>query len=505
MTELLTALDTLSFRGGSGPVAIVDIGSNSIRLVVYRGLTRWPVPIFNEKVVCGLGLGLAASGRLNPEGVREALTALARFSHLARAMEVELFDVVATAAVRDALDGAEFVAAVEKTCGIHVTVLPGEQEAHLAAEGVLCGVTDADGAVADLGGGSLELVAVDRGRLSGPVATTQLGVLRLGESSDGERTKALAIIEEEFSKVDWFGWGTGRQLYAVGGAWRALARLFVAQTGHPLQVLDNYTLERADALRLLDLVSRQSRKSLEKIPGLSRKRLQHLPMAALLLERVMDKIQPARLVFSVNGMREGRFFGHLPPDIRRQDPLIAASASLAAERARFPEHGEELMRWMEPLGAAEPLCQTRLRHAACLLSDAFWGEHPDYRAEQAFLRVLRVPFLGLDHPARAQLALAVYYRYEGDFTVSQLTMAESLLTQPERNQAMVVGAALRLGHAVSGGVPGLLTRTRLHFDAEALVLEMPADDPVFSADFSERRYDRLAKLLGRQRFEIRRV
>lgn len=486
-------------------VAIVDIGSNSIRLVVYDGLTRTPVAIFNEKAVCALGQGLGTSGRLNAEGCRQALASLGRFVRLARAMPVDKLDILATAAVRDATDGDIFVRQVEEHCKAPVTVLSGEEEARLAAMGVLCSTPEADGIVADLGGGSLELVALDRGHFAGPYSTMPLGILRLTEASGGDRDRAAAVIEEHMAKFDWTSCGRGRPLYAVGGAWRALARLFIAQTGHPLHVLDNYTLERGEALRLLDLVARQSRKSVDKIPGLSKKRLPHLPMAALLLERVLLKVQPSKLVFSVYGMREGQFYKQLPAELQWQDPLISSCIEMARSAGRFPEHGEEVLAWMSPLFSQETAHQGRLRYAACLLGDVFWNEHPDYRAEQAFLRVFRLPFMGMGHQDRAALALAVHARYETDIESPQVQNARTLLAEEDQRRARVIGMALRLGHSISGGVPGLLRTTRLTTSGDALILEMPANDPAFAPDLTSSRYERLAKTAGFERFEIRKL
>lgn len=486
-------------------VAIIDIGSNSIRLVVYDGRTRTPVALFNEKVVCALGQGLGQSGRLNPEGAREAVDVLGRFVRLARAMAVDVLDILATAAVRDALDGPDFVAAVERRCGVPVSVLSGEEEARLAAMGVLCSAPQADGTVADLGGGSLELVALDQGRFAGPHATMPLGVLRLSEASGNVRALAEDLIEKQFRSISWWGWAKDRPLYAVGGAWRALARLCLAQTGHPLHVLDNFSLERHESVRLIELISNQSRKSLEKIAGLSKKRVPHLPIAALLLEKVIEHARPSRLIFSVYGMREGQFYKRLPPDVQWQDPLIASCSDMAQTAGRFPEHGEEMLEWMSALFRNETEQQGRLRYAACLLGDVFWNEHPDYRAEQAFLRVFRLPFMGLGHQDRAALALAIHARYEGDTDLPQAADARSLLSEEEQRRARIIGLALRLGHSISGGVPGLLRTTRLFGDREILVLEVPGGDPAFVPDLTDRRYDRLAKTAGFERFEIRKV
>ena len=500
---MIAALEN-SEAPGVDHIAVIDIGSNSVRLVVYRSLTRTPVPIYNEKTVCALGQGVETNGCLNPEGVQDALVAIGRFVRVARAMGVAVLDVVATAAVRDASDGLEFVREVHRRCGVMVSILTGEEEAAMTAMGVLCGVPDADGTVADLGGGSLELVAVDRGQLAGPSNTTKLGMLRLEEASGGDRARALHLIDKRLAKVDWLDLRGGRPLYAVGGIWRALARLFIAQVGHPLQVLDSFTLDYETALPLLDIVSNQSRKSIEKVPGLSRKRLIYLPLSSLLLLRLMERFRPSKLIFSVYGMREGRFFEHLPAGMRERDPLISFCQTMAQERGRFPEHGAELLEWINPVIINETPRQTRLRYAACLLSDLFWDEHPDYRAEQAFLQVFRLPFMGLSHQDRAFLALAVYYRYEGDFTAPQVDQARELLSEEERRRANVIGLALRLGHSVSAGVPGLLKETGLSVKDDALILTTPKKHKAFDGDFFERRGEKLTKTAGFEKFMVER-
>jgi exopolyphosphatase/guanosine-5'-triphosphate,3'-diphosphate pyrophosphatase len=270
-------------------------------------------------------------------------------------------------------------------------------------------------------------------------------------------------------------------------------------------VLDNFTLQADEAADLAELIGRQSFRSLDKVPGLSKKRLPHLPMAALLLGKVLRYAEPSRLIFSVYGMREGRFYQHLNPEARSWDPLLAACADMARTAGRFPEHGQEMLEWMAPLLPFESAHQKRLREAACLLGDVFWNEHPDYRAEQAFLRVFRLPFMGLGHKDRAVLALAMHARYGGDDSLPQAADARSLLSEDEQRRALLIGNALRLGHSLSGGVPGLLPATRLTVEGHRVILTLPSSDPAFTPDLSDRRYDRLAKLAGYDSLEMRRI
>ena len=486
-----------SVTGPRHPIGIVDIGSNTVRLVVYDGLRRTPLPLFNEKATCALGAGLERTGRLNPAGVTLALSSVERFVKLARAMGVERLDVLATAACRDAADGPALVAEIERRCDITVTLLAGEEEARRSAYGVLCAVPDADGLVCDVGGGSLELVVVKEAE-SGLSTSVPLGMLRLAEASGGERVKAAKLIDERLKDVAFFDDVRGKSLYAVGGSWRAVAQVCIEQANYPLHVLDNYTIPRAHALDILGLVARQSGRSLERLKNVSRRRAAYLPLAAQLLARLIERAEPEHVVFSVYGMREGQFFLSLPPEKRGGDPLLVAATEVARSQGRFPEHARELMEWMAPLFPDEPPRLARLRYAACLLGDTFWDEHPDYRAEQAFLRTLRLPFMGLDHRDRAGLALAVYYRYAGDGLPELVRQATALLDDERVRRVRVIGAALRLAHTISGGAPGLLGRTRLERGARTLTLSVPSGDPVFAPAAFDRRLDNLGQELGLQ-------
>ncbi len=479
----------------SRPVAVIDVGSNSVRLVVYSGLTRTPIPLHNEKVICALGKGLEKSGQLNSEGVGMAFDTVARFVKIARSLGVERIDTLATAAVRDAEDGAAFAKALEKRCDIKVQILTGKQEARRSALGVLCGIPDADGVVADLGGGSLELVQIGNGEMS-EHTTLPLGLLRLTEASEGNRGKAISIINKALDKHKWVTKARDKSLFAVGGAWRTLARVCIAQMDYPLHVLDNFTLDRAQAISLFDVISRLSPKSLEQIKGISASRLATLPLAAAVLERLLEINRPKVLVFSIYGMREGQFFKSLPDNIRKQDPLISLAEEIARGAGRSPAAGYETFEWMSPLFKDESPRQKKLRLASCLLRDVWWTEHPDYRAEQAFLRVLRLPFLGLGHEDRAGLALALYYRYGSNPSEPIIKQAHVLLQESRIHRVQTIGLGLRLAYALSAGGPGIVKKTALRISGGSLVLTVPDGDPLFKSGPYLRRVKRLADHMG---------
>ncbi|WP_448187271.1 Ppx/GppA phosphatase family protein [Azospirillum sp. sgz301742] len=475
-------------------IAVIDIGSNSIRLVVYDGLKRSPMPIFNEKVLCGLGRGVEKSGRLNPEGVRAALDHLPRFRQIALGMRVPRVDVLATAAVRDASDGPAFVRAVEQATGLTVRVVSGEEEAQLAAHGVLSGTPEADGLVGDLGGGSLELVNV-AGHVLGRQVTLPLGPLRLMEAGES-RGALVKAIDQHLETLPWLGEAKGRTFYPVGGSWRALAKLHMEQAKHPLHIIHHYTVAAGEIRQFADLVARQSTSSLTKLAG-SRRRGDTLPYAALVLERLLKAAAPSNVVFSAYGLREGHLFSLLPPELRQEDPLLSACADWGQRFCRFGDPSL-LVPWTAGLFAGEDALGQRLRHAACLLSDVAWAEHPDYRAEHAFLRILRFPFPGVDHAERVFLALASYARYAGTIDAPVTAAVRGLLSDAQQKRALVLGLGLRLAQNLTGGASALLQRTSLKLGGESLVLMLPDDTDVLDGETVRRRLDALAKVLSRR-------
>lgn len=481
--------------GMPGRVGVVDIGSNTVRLVVYDVPTRLPIPIFNEKTQCALGSGLGKTGRLNPKGVDAALRSLSRFVRLARAMGVDRLEMVATAAVRDAADGPAFVARVERACGRAVHVLSGAEEARLAAVGLLNGAPAADGMLGDFGGGSLDLVSLDLGQV-GRFATLPLGHLRLAEDSGGDRARAMAILEERLATVPWLADTGGRTIYCVGGSWRALARIFIDQTHHPLHVVDNFEIGFFEALKLSDLMANLSLSTLERLPGLAATRLQSLPYAAKALKGLLHAAKPKAVVFSAYGMREGQMLELLPQTLRHQDPLISACEMSAERTGRFAISGLELLDWLTPLFPLESEAERRLRLATCLLSDIGWSEHPDYRALHAYYRVLRVPYPGLSHSDRAEMALAMLIRYGGAEEDRIAAPARTLLDERRLPRARFLGLGLRLAHTLCGGAPGLLPQTRLELNGKALTLEVPTNGAIFLSEAVERRFTRLARALG---------
>lgn len=476
--------------------AVVDLGSNSVRLVVFEGRGRNPMPIFNEKAVLGLGRGLQSTGQLNEEAVEQALTVMVRYHTVARAMGADPVEVLATAAVRDAGNGPAFVAALRaRLPDLPIRVLTGQEEALISADGVLLGFPDADGVLGDIGGGSLEVVELAHGR-AGRAASLPLGAIRLAERAGGEVHRARGLADEDFARVPWLAEAAGRDLYLVGGAWRALARIHIAQTAYPLSIVHHYVLLREEARDLSGVVMAATRRTLERMPGAPTKRLADLPWAAVVLRRLLRATGARRVVFSANGLREGWYARRLGAEVRQADPLLAAAQELAHRFGRDPRLPGALARWTAGLFEAEGPADAALRIAACWASDIGSHDHPDYRAEHSYFRVLRQPGVGLDHHARAFLALAAALRYEAGPDAPYLQSARVLLDLTAVRRAEVLGAALRLAYTLSGGTPELLAGTELERRGGRLVLRLVEGTGVFAGESVLRRVEALAAVLG---------
>jgi exopolyphosphatase/guanosine-5'-triphosphate,3'-diphosphate pyrophosphatase len=482
------------------PVAVIDIGSNSVRLVIYEGLTRSPTPIFNEKVLAGLGREVQSTGLLADDAIKKALASLRRFRALCDTLHVRKVWAIATAACRDARNGPAFIAAAERICRVRIAVLSGKREAHLTALGIVSGIYEPDGIVGDLGGGSLELVDV-KGAKVRPGVTLPLGGLALQDLAGKSIKKAENVVEEALHGLKMLRRGEGRTFYAVGGTWRALARLHMWQTGYPFHVMHNYRISAREALEFTRLVRRVDPESLSQIDTVNAARRHLLPYAALVMEHLLKAIEPRQVIISVLGVREGLLYSLLDGAERRRDPLIVAASELNILRSRSPHHGEELVVWTDRLTASSGLDETaeerRLRHAACLLADIGWRAHPDYRGEQSMNIIAHAAFVGVDHPGRAFLALTVYFRHAGLSEEELSPRLRELATTRMLDRARVLGAAMRVAYMITAGQGGVLLNMPIAVRRDKLVLRLPGKFGQLAGDRLFSRMRTLARVIGR--------
>ncbi|HWM80989.1 MAG TPA: exopolyphosphatase [Pseudolabrys sp.] len=476
-------------------MAVIDIGSNSVRLVVYEGLTRNLTPIFNEKVMAGLGREVQSTGLITDDAIAVAHDALRRFRALCDTLQARKVLAIATAACRDASNGPEFIAKAERICRVRIRILSGKEEARYTALGVVSAFHDPDGIVADLGGGSLELADVEGGRIR-LGNTMPLGGLALQDISGRSVKKAQKFVAARLADSPLLHEGQGRVLYAVGGTWRALARLHMHQTRYPLLVMHGYEIAAKDAIAFCRSLYRPTPSPTRRFAAVSKGRRSLLPYAALVLERLLRETGAAKVVVSVHGVREGLLYSRLIPAKRRQDALIEAARELNVLRSRSPRHGEELIHWtdrlMHAIAVDETADERRLRHAACLLADIGWRAHPDYRGEQSLNIIANGGFAAIDHPGRVYLALAVYYRHAGPDDTELSPRMQHLTTPRLMQRARVLAAAMRVAYQLSASQSGVLPKTPLVASRGKLVLKL--EGPRMSALGSERVLSRLKQL-----------
>lgn len=487
---------------GRRPVSVVDIGSNSVRLVIYEGVARAPTTLFNEKMLAGLGRGLTSTGKLDPEAVTRSMDEFRRFRALSEQAGAERLYVIATAAAREAVNGPDFIRRAEDVLGTEIRVLSGREEAYYSALGVISGFHPADGIAGDLGGGSLELVDV-QGEAIGEGITLPLGGLRLQDMAKNSLAAARRLAREHLDRAKLLSGGKGRAFYAVGGTWRNLARLHISMTGYPLAVMHHYQLDPEGSASFLRTVAGGEVERVKGIEGVSGNRRSLLPYGAIVLQEIIDRMRPSKVVVSALGVREGFLYSLLSEEERKVDPLIAAAAEFALLRSRSVRHAHELVDWTTASFAAFGIDETedemRCRVAACLLADIGWRAHPEYRGTQSLNIIAHASFIGVDHPGRVYLALANLYRHEGVLQDNMAPEIEALAPPRYRERAKLLAGMFRVVYLLSAAMPGLIPKLNWRKRADgALVLLVPSEHAALLGERPAGRLAHLARISGRK-------
>ncbi len=475
-------------------VGVVDVGSNSVRLVVFDGAARSPAYFYNEKIMCALGAGLGDTGHLNPEGKIRALSALTRFQLLAEGMDLPPLTAVATAAVRDASDGPAFQKEVLAETGLKLWVIDGEEEARLSAQGVLLGWPEAEGLVCDIGGSSMELAEVKDGRV-GRRITSPLGPLKLLAVKGGKKALRDHIAGIMEGLVERMGC-EHKRLYLVGGSWRAIARQDMERRGYPLHVLHEYRMTPKEVLRTIKWINQNDINELRKKTGTSEARMSLVPLASEVLRQLVRSFRPKEIDVSSYGIREGLLYEQMPERLRRRDPLIEACRFAEAKDARMPGSGRALYRFITPLFTSSRPARRRMVRAACLLHDVTWRAHPDYRAEVCFDNATRANLGGLTHKERIWLGLALLHRYKNSRDGSRFEELFGLLEETEIQSAEVTGKAMRFGAMFSVDSPETVAKLSWQAKKKILTLSLtPRGEDLFG-EVAQARFGALASALN---------
>ncbi|WP_162243274.1 Ppx/GppA phosphatase family protein [Devosia sp. Leaf420] len=480
---------------GALPVAVLDIGSNSVRLVVYERHARSLTPLYNEKSACALGRGIAQSGRLADENVAKAIDAIKRFALVAKMMRVGQVHILATSAVRDAANREEFVSAVEAIIEAPVRVLSGEQEAHYAALGVVAGIPGFEGVMGDLGGGSLELSAISGGR-DGEGQSYELGVIRLQDDADGSPKKAATMVREKLATSLLADVVPGKQFAAIGGTWRSLAKLHLELRDYPLHMVQDYVVPAEEMISVCDeIVAAESLKSYPGSGSASNSRRELVPFGAAVLAEVLRAGKFESVVFSALGVREGYLYGLLSEAEKHVDPLIQGAEELSVLRSRSPAHAADLIeftaQYFDAVGVVETAEEKRVRQVGCLLADIGWRAHPDYRGPQSVDSLAYGSLTGVDHPGRAVLAHMIAVRYDGLKSKSANSL-NTLAPAEMIRRGRLLGAMFRVAYPMSAAMPGVLPRIRFRLEGNTIVLALPSDFAFLNGEHLRNRLNQFA-------------
>ncbi len=482
-------------------VGVVDVGSNSVRLVVFDGAARSPAFFYNEKVMAGLGDGMVETGRLSPEGKVRALSAIRRFQILAESMGITPLTAVATAAMREAEDGPEFRREIEAATGLRLFVIDGEEEARLSAQGVLLGWPGAYGLVCDIGGSSMELAELRDGKV-GRRVTSQLGPFRLKSIKGGKRALRKHIKDVVTELQETFGAQRDR-LFLVGGSWRAIARIDMERRNYPLAVLHEYRMSRKSLLATIDYIAESEIEDLRLRCGLGQARMALVPIAAEVLRALVATFKPHDIAISSYGIREGLLYEQMPQRLRDRDPLIEACRFAEAKDARMPGFGRRLYDFILPLFRSTPDERKRIIKAACLLHDVSWRAHPDYRHEVCFDNATRANLGGLDHRERVFLGVCLLHRYKNSRTGSPFEPLFALLSPEELREAEIVGKAMRFGAMLTVQSEDLMGHLDWFPKKKRLEMHLAAGAEGLFGEVTEARFNTLATALGAETRVIR--
>ncbi len=474
-------------------VGVVDVGSNSVRLVVFDGAARSPAYFYNEKIMCGLGAGVSETGHLSPEGKERALSALKRFTLLAQNMGIEPLTAVATAALREASDGDAFRAEIEAETGLKVWIIDGMEEARLSAQGVLLGWPGAYGLVCDIGGSSMELAELRDGEV-GKCVTSPLGPLRLKHVKGGKSGLRKHIKETIADLHEQIGPQRDR-LFLVGGSWRAIARIDMERRGYPLAVLHEYRMPRKAVRATIEYIREADLEDLRIRCGLGSERMALVPIAAEVLGALVAKIRPHDIAVSSYGIREGMLYEQMPPEIKERDPLIEACRFSESKDARLPGFGRRLYRFIEPLFKNASYERKRIIRAACLLHDVSWRAHPDYRHEVCFDNATRANLGGLTHSERVFMGVALLHRYKNSRADSPFEQLFGLLTEDQLKEAEIVGKAMRFGSMLSVQSSELMGELKFYPKKKVLELRLTKGSEGLFGEVAQARFSSLASAM----------
>jgi exopolyphosphatase/guanosine-5'-triphosphate,3'-diphosphate pyrophosphatase len=476
-------------------LAVIDIGSNSIRLVIYEKGNRLLLPFFNEKIICGLGRNLHHNGNFTIEAKINSIKAVSRFVTIATAIKAEKLIVFATAAFRIAKDGKEFVQQIEKECSIKIEKLSGEQEAKLAAQGVLYSFPKADGIAIDLGGGSIELAYINNNEI-GKLYSCNVGLLILQEKMRTEGEEGVKrYIKENLASINIEKYND--TLYLTGGGFRYLAKLHMKFVNYPLAIINNYQISVKNFLEILDILRTKTKEQLEKLVE-DYSRSETLKESILLTQSLIEVLRPKNIIFCAYGVREGIALSSSTLQYQNEDALVASCKDILNNDYSASNQTEVLFQWVKQIFRCKIEKFNRLIKACCILSNIARYDHTEYKAELAFQKIIDSIISGITHKERVFIASTLFHRYKIKDKNNIMKHTLKILTPRMKMTAKTLGITLKLAHTFSVGIDSLLKDMKIYIKKNSLVLEISSNSQDLISDTVMKIAKLLAKNLNRK-------
>lgn len=474
-------------------IAVIDIGSNSIRLVMYDKLGRYPYPLFDERVAAKLGDGLDKTGKIDTSNSKMALEALSRFAQILKSLDPNKIIVVATAVLRRAKNAQGFLKSAEKILNHKIDVITPEEEALFMVNGLTNGMPDLTGLVVDLGGGSTEIAYVKKGEI---LNSTSLAIGHLSTISSDK-------IRQKINEVSWLKKLNGQHLFGIGGSFRAIGNTYLRNSNYPVKILHGLHIKSEERDGIIAKLENGDRP-----PGIPQGRHASIGMAATIIRHLFDAANCNDLVISGTSIRDGLVLSFQKANYKKRDPLHLVCKELANKNSRIAGEGKLIHKFLKKAATASAemvLKKSELQHkkrlirAVCLLANICWHEPSEKRGKIAFERILSLPVYGLSHKERVWLGMALFHRYEGIRTpLNSITSADKILTSSEQQYALAIGLGLRFTSIFCAGYVDFLSDAKLSVSGKRLIIFLK-QDMIDLMDFhSKRRFQTFAETLSLQ-------
>ena len=463
---------------------------------------RVPRLIYSEKVFCSLAKNLEIDNKIPKKNFKQAINVIKRFYKIAADIGSNEVIIFATAAVREAENGVKLKKEIESITKKEMIVLSENDEVKLSSQGVLSSFPNANGIIADLGGGSLELSFVINGVIQN-YRSLKIGVVRFLNLFLKDKNGFEKSIKKELNKITWFKGDPDTTLYLVGGSFRSLAKLHIWATDYPLSIVHGYTIKKDEALNVIDLASNVRSKTIKEIPDIEQERSKTIPVAGQILKFLLKKIYLKKIIFCSQGLREGFIFSLLPPEEKKVDPLIFSSKKISKNFDNSFFDGELIFNWLQPIFQNENENFKRIRLALSHLSElSYWQNFKDIQANYALNTVLYYPFLSITHEQRVFLAMSIYISCGGKLLNTDILKFSRLLKKDATNAARVLGQSIKLSYLVSGGLYKNLEKFRIEAKNNEIFLITPNKKILKTSTKIQKTLKKISKLIRIKKIKV---